>query len=84
MIDRQLVLDCAEKAGFGGQSRPTILPRLLKFAALISEQQRRYDAAACWEIGKKFCDAQTEFSDGQMDGAYQCAERLEGKNEAAA
>lgn len=80
MIDRGVVLSCAEAAGFGGQTRSIMLPRLMKFAALIAEQQRKQDAQQCWRIGTGFSDDPTEFRDGQMDGAYQCAEAIEGKN----
>lgn len=77
MIDRHIVLDCAEVAGFGGQTRNVMLPRLLKFAALIAQKQRHIDAEHCSAIGKSFADGTSEFSDGQMDGAFKCADSLE-------
>lgn len=79
MIDRGVVLSCAEAAGFGGQTRSIMLPRLMKFAALIAEQQRKLDAKKCWALGAGFCADESEFRDGQMDGAYQCAELIENK-----
>lgn len=81
MINREIVLSCAEAAGFGGQTRAIMLPRLMKFAAYIAAEQRRIDARICWNKGKTFDTDTSEFQDGQMDGAYQCAELIEGKHE---
>lgn len=80
MIDRGIVLSCAEAAGFGGQTRAIMLPRLLRFATYIAAEQKRIDAQICWNKGKAFDTDTSEFRDGQMDGAYQCAELIEGKN----
>lgn len=76
MIDRATVLRCAERAGFGGQNRVKLLPRLMMFAELIAEYQQNRDALLCNAIGDTFKDSATEFSDGQMDGCYHCAELI--------
>lgn len=81
MIPREVVLDFAEQAGFGGQSRATLLPRLIKFAELLTSWQRTNDALLCYGVGNRFSAKGELFSDGQMDGAFQCAETLEGKRE---
>lgn len=78
MINREIILSCAEAAGFGGQTRAIMLPRLMKFAAYIAAEQRRIDAQLCWNKGKTFDSDASEFRDGQMDGAFQCAEQIEG------
>lgn len=76
MIDRSIVLRCAEQAGFGGQTRATMLPRLIRFATFIAEHQRSRDATLCNAIGDTYKDMATEFGDGQMDGCYRCAELI--------
>lgn len=73
-MKREDILDCAEKAGFGGMLRVTMYPRLAKFADLISELHQQQLAGMCNELGDAFQLLSTEFSEGQMDGAYQCAE----------
>jgi hypothetical protein len=80
MINRDIILSCAEAAGFGGHTRASMLPRLIKFAAHIATEQRRIDAQICWNKGKSFDTDTSEFCDGQMDGAYQCADLIEGNN----
>lgn len=77
MIERSVVLDCAERAGFGGMQRANLLPRLMKFAQLIADHQRSQHAEACSALGDAFRILNTEFADGQMDGAYRCAEIIE-------
>lgn len=81
MINRGVVLSCAEAAGFGGQTRSIMLPRLLKFAALIAAEQRKVDANKCLAKASAFKQDDSEFHDGQMDGAYQCAEAIEEHHE---
>lgn len=76
MIDRATALDFAEKAGFGGQSRAALLPRLLAFANQVADWQKSKDARVCSVVGDSFKSVNTEFADGQMDGAYRCAELL--------
>lgn len=77
MIDRQVIMDCAEQAGFGGASRPKLLPRLERFAELLLEHQQHRYVDACVALGDAFEILKTEFSDGQMDGAYRCAEIIQ-------
>lgn len=77
MIERAVILDCAERAGFGGSQRANLLPRLIRFAQFIADHQRGLHAEACNTMGDAFRILGTEFSDGQMDGAYQCAEMIE-------
>jgi hypothetical protein len=80
MIPKEIVLDYAEKSGFGGIQRASILPRLKKFAEMISEYQKHRCADMCIDLGDKFKVKNTEFSDGQMDGAYQCSEVMRYEN----
>lgn len=77
MIDRQVIMDCAERAGFGGATRPKLFPRLEHFAQLILEHQQHRYVDACVALGDAFEILKTEFSDGQMDGAYRCAEIIQ-------
>lgn len=70
MNNRHLILDLASRAGFGGESRVKLHKKLALFAALIAE----HHADLCNQIGDQYRDGTTEFRDGQMDGAYQCAE----------
>lgn len=74
MIPKEIVLDCAVKSGFGAIQRASLGPRLQKFADMIAEYQKHRCADACIVLGDKFRAIQAEFNDGQMDGAYQCAE----------
>lgn len=76
MIDRNVVMECAQKAGFGGVSRNQLYTRLSLFADEIAEWATKQNSKACEDLGNKFRSINTEFADGQMDGAYQCAELL--------
>lgn len=76
MIERNVITDCAEKAGFGGVSRNMLYTRLAKFAEEIAAWNTQRNSRTCEEIGNRFRHKETEFTDGQMDGAYQCAEVL--------
>lgn len=76
MIDRNVINDCAQRAGFGGVSRNQLYTRLALFAEAIAEWNTKQNSKACEELGNVFRSVNTEFADGQMDGAYQCAELL--------
>lgn len=76
MIDRHLILDCAERAGFGGAQRAQLFPKLALFAQFMLENQKQQYVEACNALGDAFEILKTEFADGQMDGAYQCAEKI--------
>lgn len=76
MIERIIVMECAERAGFGGVSRSQLYTRLALFAESIAAHVTRQNSLECEQIGNRFKQTNTEFADGQMDGAYQCAEHL--------
>lgn len=76
MIDRNIINDCAQRAGFGGVSRTQLYTRLALFAEAIAEWNTQQNSKTCEQLGNQFKAINTEFADGQMDGAYQCAELL--------
>lgn len=80
MIDRNVINECAQRAGFGGVSRNQLYTRLALFAEAIAEWNAKQNSKSCEELGNTFRSVNTEFADGQMDGAYQCAEMLAKKN----
>jgi hypothetical protein len=73
-MTRTDILHCAERAGFGGVLRASLSPRLIRFAELILDSERQRLSGLCNDLGDAFQSLQTDFADGQMDGAYQCAE----------
>lgn len=77
MIDKYLVMEFAEQCGFGGTNRPRLYPRLQLFAELCAKWENRNCLAACNELGAAFGQLSTEFTDGQMDGAFLCADTIE-------
>lgn len=76
MIDREIIMDCAQRAGFGGVSRSQLYTRLSIFAQHIATWNTAANARVCDGIGDDLRNVRTEFADGQMDGAYKCAEAL--------
>lgn len=76
MIDRDVLLSFAQQAGFGGIDRVRLISKLTAFAGFIEDHQNQVDALFCSRLGDDFSKIETEFADGQMDGAYQCAEKL--------
>jgi hypothetical protein len=79
MIDKASIIDMACRAGFGGVSRNRLYSKLNLFAEQVSNWTATRDAQLCNEIAAKFKEANTEFRDGQMDGAYQCEEIITSK-----
>lgn len=76
MISREVIMDCAQRAGFGGQSRNQLYTRLALFAHHLKTWNDLQHAQICKEIGDGFAALDNEFADGQMDGAYKCADAL--------
>lgn len=76
MIDRDLVMDFAQRAGFGGVSRTQLYTRIAKLAELVHEWSVQQHVATCNAIGDRYKTKDGEFFEGQMDGAYQCAETI--------
>ncbi len=81
MIDKAMVLSFAQQAGFDGVDRVKNCRRLMHFAELVAEWKAEQDTSACRAVGDMFKPLGTEFSDGQMDGAYRCAEILQGEKD---
>lgn len=77
MIDKYIVMELAEQCGFGGMSRPQLYPRLQKFAELVAKWENRHCIDECNSLGNQFSQADNEFADGKMDGAFSCAALLE-------
>lgn len=82
-MNKTIVLDFAQKAGFGAIARVRDGKKLMHFAEMIVAWKAEVDAATCTAIADKFKEAETDFRDGQMDGAYQCAEAILGGNNEA-
>lgn len=80
MIPKDVVMEAAQIAGFGGGTRPKLYPRLARFAEVIALWERHQNAAICTERGDSFRSFDNEFMDGKMDGAYMCAELILARN----
>jgi hypothetical protein len=83
LIPKVVVLDIAQKVGFGGAQRPKLYPQLQRFADGIAAYQRDKYAAMCTEQGHVYSAFRNEFMDGKMDGAFMCAEMILGDGNAS-
>lgn len=71
----------AEEAGFGGVLRRTLAARIKILVDLAVAKERQACSDLCTEHGDLLKHStEDDFKDGQMDGAYQCAELILRRN----
>jgi len=77
MID---YLHLAAEAGFGGVLRRAMMPRIKALVDLAIESERAACIQLCIDRGNFYKNLEeSEFREGQMDGAYSCAELISSK-----
>lgn len=74
----------AQKAGFGGVLRRTMMSRIQALVDLAIQQERLACADLCNARGDFYSSLEpNDFHDGKMDGAYSCAEIILSRNAGA-
>lgn len=76
MIPHEVLLNAAERSGFGGINRVRYLSRLKMFAEAIALWERIECADLCNKQGARYSEFENDFMDGKMDGAFMCAELI--------